>query len=217
MATVPTGTVFSLASAFAAAKVTTIVSNAAEAVVTANAHGMAINDIVELNSGWGRLHLRAFRVKAADANTITLEGCDTLNLNYFPAGGGIGSVRKVQTWAPLAGVMNPQASGGEPKNTTYKFTESDTENSINDGFTATSYTLDMDADQLGTVGYNAAKALTDAQTNTILRMVPRNNSVLLVPGTVALNEAVKLQDGQINKVTMAFNGSNRAVRYGPAA
>ena len=53
--------------------------------------------------------------------------------------------------------------GGDPKTVTYKFVESDVEYSINDGFSATSYTLDLDADSIGQPGYTALKSLTDAQ------------------------------------------------------
>jgi hypothetical protein len=44
-------------------------------------------------------------------------------------------------------------------------------------------------------------------------MVTRSGSIILQPCTVALNEAVKLTDGQINQVSCAFNGNNRLTRY----
>ena len=51
------------------------------------------------------------------------------------------------------------------------------------------------------------------QTYTCLKMVTRSGSLIFQPCTVALNEAVRLQDGQINRVNVAFNGSNRLTRY----
>jgi hypothetical protein len=62
-------------------------------------------------------------------------------------------------------------------------------------------------------GYAALKALTDVQTNTILRIVTRSGQIQLVPGTVALNESVQMNDGQINTVTAAVSGNNRTTRY----
>ena len=59
----------------------------------------------------------------------------------------------------------------------------------------------------------ALKSLTDVQTNTILRVNTRSGSILLVPCTVALNEAVSFQDGQINRVKASFNGNQRGTRY----
>lgn len=217
MAQVPTGATFYVATAFAAVKTVTAVTNAVEAVVTSTAHGLSNGDIVEMSSGWGRLHLRAFRVKSVTADTFVLEGADTTNTSFYPAGTGAGSVRKVSTFQQITTIMNPSASGGEPKNVTYKFVESDIEYNINDGFTATSYAMDLDADSIGTAGYTALRNLTEVQTNTILRVQTRSGSQLFVPCTVALNEAVSFQDGQINRVKATFNGNQRGTRYAAAA
>ena len=122
-------------------------------------------------------------------------------------------MRKITTFTQLTNVMNPSSSGGDPKTVTYKFIESDVEYSINDGFTASSYTLEMDADAIGTAGYTALKSLTDVQTDTCLRINTRNGAVIYQPCTVALNEAVRMQDGQINRVNVAMNGKNRLTRY----
>ncbi len=213
MAQVPTGSTFYIASTIASAKTTTVVTNASEAVVTSAAHGYSNGDFVVITSGWGRLNRRAFRIKSVTTDTFVLEGAETSNTTYLPAGTGVGTVSKVSTFTQITTVMSPSSSGGEPKTVNYKFIESDVEFSINDGFGATSYTLDLDADAIGTAGYTALKTLTDVQTDTILKIVTRSGSILLVPCTVALNEAVSFQDGQINKVKASFNGNNRAVRY----
>jgi hypothetical protein len=164
-------------------------------------------------SGWGRLNKRAFRIKSVTTDSFVLEGADTTNTTFYPSGTGTGTVQKISAFTQITTVMNPSSSGGEPKTVNYKFIESDVEYSINDGFTATSYTLEMDADAIGTAGYTALKTLTEVQTDTVLRVTTRSGSVLLVPCTVALNESVRMQDGQINRVNASFNGNNRAVRY----
>ncbi len=213
MAQVPTGTTFYVASTIASPKTTTVVSNASEASVTSVAHGYSAGDYVLVTSGWGRLNKRAFRIKTVATDTFVLEGADTSNTTFFPAGQGVGTVAKVSAWSQITTVMNPNTSGGDPKKVTYKFVESDVEYSINDGFTATDYTLELDADSIGGAGYTALKTLTDVQTDTIMRAVTRSGSILLVPCTVALNESVRMADGQINRVVAQFNGNNRAVRY----
>lgn len=213
MAQTPTGSTFFVASAFAVAKTVTAVSNATEAVVSAVAHGCIVGDIVEITSGWGRLNKRAFRVKTVPTvDSLVLEGADTTSTNFFPAGTGTGTIRKVSTFTQITTVMAPTSSGGEPKNVTYKFIESDVEYSINDGFSATSYAMDLDADSIGSAGYTALRALTDVQTDTILKIVTRSGSIVLIPCTVALNESISFQDGSINKVKAAFNGNNRLTR-----
>lgn len=215
MAQVPTGTTFHLASAFGSVLPFTAASNAAECVLTmASTTGLANTDVVEVSSGWGRLNLRVMRIKNVVLNTsITLEAIDTTSTTFFPSGSGAGSVRKISTFTQLQQVLGIQASGGDPKNVNYKYLESDVEFQINDGFGAQSMTLELDADSIGTAGYTAAKNLTDTQSNTCLRINTRNGAVIYQPATVALNEAVNFQDGQVNRVRLAINGNNRLVRY----
>lgn len=215
MAQVPTGTTFYVATAAAlgSPKTVTAVTNEAEASVTSTAHGFANGDIVLINSGWGRLNKRVFRIKSVATNTFVLEGQDTTNTSFYPSGLGIGTVVKVGSMTQIVNVMNPQSSGGDPKTVNYKYVESDVEYSINDGFTATNYTLELDGDSIGTAGYTALKGLTEVQIDTVLKMVTRSGSLIFQPCTVALNEALQLQEGQINRVKVSFNGNNRLTRY----
>lgn len=213
MAQVPTGSTFYIASTFAASKTTTVVTNASEAVVTVTTHGYTNGDIVEVTSGWGRLNRRNFRIKSVTTDTFVLEGADTTSTTFYPVGTGVGSVRKITAFTQITTTMNPQSTGGDPKTVTYKFIESDVEYSINDGFTATSYTLELDADSIGSAGYTALKTLTEVQTDTCLKIVTRNGALIFQPCTVALNEAIRMQDGQINRVNVSFNGNNRLTRY----
>ncbi|MGQ3051104.1 MAG: phage tail tube protein [Roseateles sp.] len=215
MASVPTGTTFHIASAFGSALTTSAASNAAECVLSmASTTGLANGDFVEVTSGWGRLNKRAARIKSVVLNTsITLEGIDTSSTTYFTAGAGTGSVRKVTTFTQITQVTAVSSSGGDPVTVDYKYIESDVRYSINDGFNATSYTLTLDADSIATAGYIALKALTDVQTDTILRINKRSGAINLVPCTCALNESDSMNDGQITTVTASFNGNNRATKY----
>lgn len=213
MASVPTGTTFWVANAFAAAKNITAVTNATEAVCTSTAHGLTTGDVVEVTSGWGRLNRRVFEVTQVTADTFKLNGADTTNLNFYPAGTGVGSFRKITTFQQITQVTAASSSGGDPKNVDYKYIESDVSYSINDGFAATQYQLTLDADAIGTAGYIALKTLTDVQTDTCLKMVSRSGARLFMPCTVAMNEVPSLNDGQINTVTAAFSGTNRPIRY----
>ncbi|MFC7408711.1 phage tail tube protein [Hydrogenophaga atypica] len=213
MARTPSGTTLWVASTIAASKATTIVTNAAEAVVTSVAHGYTNGDIVEIQSGWGRLHKRAFRIKGVTVDTFTLEGADTTSTTFFPAGTGVGSVRKVSAWTQITTVMNPQSSGGEPKQVNYKFLESDVEYTINDGFTPITRSFNIDADSIGSPGYTALKTLTDVQTDTIMRNIAKSGAITLLPCTVALNEEEVMQEGQVTMLRVSVSGNNRSTRY----
>ncbi len=212
MAAVPTGTLFSVATTFGSNITVTAVTNANPAVCTATAHGLSNGDIIEFTSGWGRANKRVFRVANVAPNTFELEGFDTSSTSFFPAGTGIGTVREVTAWTQLSKVMNPSTNGGDPKTVTYKFVESDVEYSINDGFTAVSYTLEFDDDDT-TSGYTAMRTLTDAQTDTVMKMLMRSGAVVYLPCTLAMNDVPRLQDGQINRINAQFAGNNRHTRY----
>ena len=72
--------------------------------------------------------------------------------------------------------------------------------------------VELDADALGSAGYTALKSPTQVRTDTCLKVGTRSGSRVYQPCTVALNESIRMQDGQINRVTCAFNGNNRLTR-----
>lgn len=215
MARTLSGTLFSIATVFGSPVTISAVTNASEAVVTSTAHGFVAGDILEVTSGWGGLQKRALRVKAGSvtANNYTLEGADTTNLTLYPAGSGIGSARKVNTWVQITTVMNPSTSGGEAKSVVYKYVEANVEFKINDGFASVDRTMSLDADAIATPGYIALKSLTQVQSDTIMRSVAKSGAVSYLPCTVALNEEEIMQDGQIVTVNVAISGNNISTRY----
>lgn len=213
MASVPTGTIFSVATAFAAAKTVTAVTNAAEATFSVTAHGYSVGDILQVSSGWGRLNRRALRVKSVTTDAFVAENINTTNTEFYPAGSGVGTVKKITTWQQINKILNPQSSGGEPKNVTVKFLESDVEQSINDGFTATTESFDIDADEFGGAAYTALLALSEVQTDTVLKKTLRSGSIILTPARLSLNENVKMADGSIMTNGVSINGNGRITRY----
>lgn len=213
MASVPTGTIFSLATVFAAAKTVTAITNAAEASVSCTAHGYSVGDVVQLYSGWGRLNRRAARVKSSTTDAFVLEGINTTNTEFYPSGSGGGTVRKISTFQQINKILNPSNSGGEAKNITVKFLESDVEENINDGFTAITETFDIDADEFGQASYAALVNLSEVQTDTVLKKTLKSGSTIYTPCRVAFNENVKLADGSIMTNTVSINGNGRLTRY----
>jgi len=213
MATTPTGTIFAIASAFAAAKTVTAISNASEGVVSCTAHGYTNGDLVQVYTGWGRLNRRIAKVKAATTDAFTLDSLNTTNTEFFPIGSSAGTVRKITTWQQISKILNPTSSGGEPKNIAVKYVDQEVEESLNDGFTATTEQFEMDADEYGGAGYSALQALTEVQTDTVLKKTLRTGTVILTPCRLAINENVKLTDGQIMTNMVSVNGNGRVTRY----
>lgn len=212
MAALPNGTTYFVASAHGSTLTVSDITNANPPVCTSTAHGLSNGDIVEITSGWARLNRRSFKVANVATNTFELSGQDTSDASLYPAGSSAGSAREITTFTQIQKVMSPSTSGGDPKTVTYKFIESDIEYSINDGFSASTLSLDID-DDVSTAGYTALQTLTNTQSDTTLKMLLKNGSFILMPCTVAMNEMPKIQDGQINRLGVVFNSNNKPVRY----
>lgn len=213
MATLPSGTVLAVATAFASAKTVTGISNAAECVVSCTAHGYSVGDIVQLYSGWGRLNRRAVKVKSVTTDTFVCTDIDTTNTEFFPSGSGGGTVRKITTFTQISKYLNPNQSGGDPKNVTVRFMDEDVDTNLNDGFNAVTESFEIDADQFGTPAYNALRTLTDVQTDTVLKKTLKSGVTIYTPCTVALNENPRLADGNIMTNVVSVNGNGRITRY----
>lgn len=213
MARTPTGTITSVATVLGTAKTVTAISNAAEAVVSSVAHGLTNGAIVIVYSGWGRLNFRSFRIKNVTTDDFTLEGADTSNTELYSPGGGVGSVVAVTTWVDLDRTLNHTTSGGEARTVNVKFIESEVEMVLNDGFTAVQRSFEMDADMIGTPGYEAMKTLSATNADTIVRRRAKTGAITLLPATIAFNEEENLTEGQVVTVRGTINAQNISTRY----
>ncbi len=112
--TLSTGTQVAIASTYGAVVNMTALSNGTEAVATlAVGHGCVAGDFLEVTSGWDLLTGRLVRVKTVATNDITFEGIDTQSTANFPAGSGIGSVRRITAWQNITQIQSVDTSGGD--------------------------------------------------------------------------------------------------------
>lgn len=113
-ASLPNGTVISIASAYGVAKTMSALTNAAEAVATLEAsHGVIVGDILEVTSGWELLTGRIARAKTVATNDVTLESIITTSTTSFPTGTGTGTVREITSWAQIPQILESNSDGGE--------------------------------------------------------------------------------------------------------
>ena len=100
------GTVPAIGSVFGTTTNITALTNAANAVATfAAGHAIVVGDFVQIMaSGWGGVEGRVFRASAVATNDITLEGFNTSSTTLYPAGGGVGSGRRITTWQSITQV-----------------------------------------------------------------------------------------------------------------
>lgn len=210
-ASLPNGTRLALATAYEAPIPITAISNAAEAVATAG-NTLATGDFVELTSGWPQINGGVFRVKSATATTVTIEGLDSSDLEMFPAGEGVGSLRKIDGWSPISEVLELTTNGGEPKQATYQFLESENEAQIPDGFSAQSLQFST-TDDSTLPGYKTLKSASAKGAVRALRLRLKSGGIILFNGYPAFNETPTMTKGQVMACKATFSLLGKPNRY----
>jgi copper(I)-binding protein len=175
---IPNGGYFQHAATYDAALPFTALSNAAEAVATVTGASLSVGDIVLLSSGWSKLDNKVVRVKAATATAITLEGIDTTDVLLFPAGGGVGSMKKVLTWVQVPQVTDLAFAGGDQNYLDVVFLEDDQGKQIPTDKTATSMTLTIADDPVKPFNAVLLKADARKQVEAARLVLPGNDQLL---------------------------------------
>lgn len=205
----PNGAIFSIAKTYAAVALTTAVSNANPAVVMAAAHGAADGDVVEMASAWTALDGRVARADAVTADQLSLEGIDTTDLNRYPAGGGLGSVRRVVDWMQISQVMESASQGGEQQFYNFSFLE-DTgdERQIPTTRSARSITLTI-ADDDTLPHYAVLKAANDDREPRAIRFQLPSGSAIYFRAYVSFSEmpTTTKNEAMTLQVTLALTGA----------
>lgn len=207
----PNGIVLALATAYATTLTVTAASNASEAVLTV-ANTLANGDYFEFVSGWSRANNRVFRAKSVSASSLVAEGLDTTLTALYPAGSGVGTIRKVNTWTQITQIMGCTSSGGEPQYQTYSFLEQDFDSQIPTTTSAQSLALEI-ADDPTLAGYQALKAVAQTRAPTALRASLPAGGFILYNGIFAFDETPSLTKGNLMSVKAGAALQGRPVRY----
>lgn len=208
----PNGATLKLATVYGSAISITAASNANPAVLTAAAHGLANGDLVEVTSGWSRINNRIYRVSLSAAGTFALEGLDSSNTTTYTPGGGVGSVRKINTLTQITQILETTSSGGEMGFTEVSLLENDFSTQLPTQASAQSIAISI-ADDPTLAGFIAVKAAAETRSPRALVVTLPNNSVILYNGIVSLDETPSLTKNSIMAVKSTFSLQGRPVRY----
>lgn len=208
----PNGALISIASGYTAPVNVTALTNASPAVATATAHGFANGDFVEITSGWSRLTNKVVRVSGVTANTFNLEGIDSTLTSIYPAGGGIGSVRKVTGYTQLSQILSSSSSGGEQQFVSFQFLESDAEKRIPTVKSAAGLTFSV-ADDATQPGYILASTANDDRLPRAIKVSLPGGSVISYSGYLSVNKTPSLTVNEIMAVECTVSLLSEPVRY----
>jgi hypothetical protein len=109
----PNGATFEHAATYASPLAFSAITNATSAICTVVGATLVVGDILLVTSGWTALNNKVVRVSAATATAITLEGIDTTSTTVYPAGSGVGSLKKILTWVQIPQITDVAFSGGD--------------------------------------------------------------------------------------------------------
>lgn len=212
----PNGTTFAIASGYGNKITITAMSNASAAVASAEDHGLVDGDFVEITSGWSRLNGKVVRVANADTDTFELEGIDTSAVTNYPAGSGIGSVRKVSGWTQIQQVLTTSTNGGDQQFATYQFIEADQETRIPTTKSAAGLDLSV-ADDPSLPGYIALSAANDDRDPRAVKCTLANGSLILYNAYCSLNKTPSMTANEVMACAASFSFLNAdPVRYAEA-
>lgn len=209
----PNGALVAIASGYGAVKTMSAISNASGAVATLEAaHGVVVNDILEVTSGWSRLTDKIIKATAVATNDVTFGGIDTSLTSIYPPGSGVGTVREITGWTQLSQILDSGSSGGEQQFLSYQFLEADAEKRIPTFKNAAGLTFSV-ADDPTLAGYLLASAANDDRLQRAVRITLPNAAVLYYNAYISLNKTPSLTVNELMAVEVTLSLLAEPVRY----
>lgn len=208
----PEGSKIFMSTGFDASKTVSAVTNANPAVATSTAHGYANGDELLFLSGWEDATDTVWRAAGVAANTFNVSGLDSLDTNWFPAAGGVGTVQKVSGWLELTQWLDIQAQGGDARQVTVEPISRRNAISMPAGFNATQITLTFGHDQA-----SAAQIAMIAASRGLLKRAFRvsvaGGMTGYFYGNLSMSEMPQMQRGQVLRVQASVSVLGRFISY----
>jgi hypothetical protein len=208
----PEGSSQQFSQTFASAKTITALTNANPAVATSTAHGYATNDEILLTSGWEDATDSVYKVTVIDANSFSIQGLDTSNTSFFPAGTGTGSAQKMSGWTAIPQVLTISSSGGDARFTDVAPLSKRNAVKIPTGFNATSVTLSL-AHDASNANYQTMLGISRTLTKVAFKQVISGGATTYGYGYMNVSEMPKLNNNQVNTVDAAITVLGRSISY----
>ncbi len=212
-ASLPNGTILSVAASYGTDKAMSVLTNANPGVATLEAaHAIVVGDVFEITSGWPVLDGRIARASAVSTNDVTVEGIDTTSTTIYPAGAGIGHVREILTWTPLSQILTSQSQGGVQNFVDFQFLEASVQKRLPTVKTALGMTLDI-ADDATLAFYTLLRAADQDRLVRAVRAVLPTGAVIYYNAIISFNDNPTLDINNVMKVNVALSFNAPLTRY----
>lgn len=192
----PNGVKADIATGLDDAIVFTSITNAAPPVLSSAAHGLVAGDYVVVSSGWCELDQQAYKVGAVTTDTFTLLGANTSDALKYPAGGGAGSVQKVEGWQEVPCITDSSLSGGEPQYVDVECLQEDNPKRLFNGFSPIDWTMQVSDDDTNP-SIAILEDLSESQQTSVMRMRLRSRAEKLYAGSFAISPDSTMTRGEV--------------------
>jgi hypothetical protein len=209
----PNGATVSIGSTYGSSKAISAFSNANPGVMTLEAsHGIIVNDIFEVTSGWSRANGNVYRASVVATNDVSVEGLNTSSTTLFPAGSGTGTIREVTAWTQITQILETSTSGGEQQFVTYSFLEESAEHQIPTVKSPIAFKFKIGDD--ASLAHYAVLAAADAdRLQRVMRILLPSGSPIYFSAYVTLQKTPTLAKNEVMGLEVTASLINEVTRY----
>ncbi|MEA5673227.1 phage tail protein [Pseudomonas sp. MH2] len=207
----PNGSVLEIASVFGSAVTFTALTNAAPPVATSVGHDIENGDVLLVSSGWALIADRAVTAASVAADTFTLKGLNTTNVDKYTPGAGVGSVLPVTAWAQISKVTAFTSAGGEQQYLTVGYLEDDDDRQFPTN--RNPITLSITVEDQPSAAYVAlVETYGDSKELVVVRLKLPGGDQILYPGYVSITTTPTMDRNSLMTRTISIALSGRPVR-----
>lgn len=207
------GTRFAFSTTFGTPIAVSGITNSANPILSAAAHGLTAGAPFLLKTGWEDLSEAVLRVGATvNPGDFSLEDLDTSDTLFFPAGASAGSLQAITGWQEIQQVTNLTPSGGEQQYAEAEPLAQRYSVRIPTRFSAQSLELEI-GDDPSLPGYKLLVRASRAQKLVAIRMLQSNGAVAYGYGYVSVNEFPNLAKGSVTTASASITFQRPAKRY----
>jgi len=212
-ASLPNGSIFSMASTYGTTKNMTALTNASQAVATLEAsHGIVTGDVFEVTSGWSRVNGSIQRAQGVSTNDVTIENLNTTSTTRYPAGTGTGTIREVTAWAEVPQITAFDSSGGDQQFTQFQYLSETFQRQKSTVKSAQGLQITI-ADDPSLAIYALLTAADEDGLDRAFKLVLPTGAVVYYNGQVSFNNNVKIQINSIITVQATVSLSSKPTRF----
>jgi hypothetical protein len=167
---------------------------------------------VLLTSGWEDATDTVYQIDQLTADTFELEGLNTTDINFFPAGSGLGDAKVVSTWLEMPQVLGISTQGGDARFTTISPLAKRNDINVPTGFNAMSINVTLGHDPAN-ANYQTMLDISRTLSKVAFKMVLSGGAVAYGYGYLSVSEAPQLNRNQANQVNAAITLLGRFISY----